>query len=103
MAERRIDPDYDPTEAQVVEALRLLSSAARVPIQYKTNGDGNGFQKWILGVTASLVVVGVGGGIFMYGELAALKQQSVDTRAEVQEVKHEVADVKHLLTDGRRR
>lgn len=58
----RVDPDYDPTESQVEDAIKLLATAARVPlVHYKSGGNGNGFQRWVLGLMMLLVVAGVTG------------------------------------------
>lgn len=62
VAERRIDPDYVPTDYELENATRLLYAAAKVglPFHYK-NGNGQAFQKWVLGLMLMLVVAGVTG------------------------------------------
>lgn len=98
----RIDPDYDPESDEFEAVAKLLAkSKGRMAVfHYK---DGNGFQKWILGVAAALAVIAVGGGVAMFGKLAALEQQEIDSKADMAEVKREVNDVKRLLLESRSR
>lgn len=58
----RIDPDYDPEEAEVERVSRLFAlMARRVGSLHvvEESDNGNGFHKWILGVTLMLFVAGV--------------------------------------------
>lgn len=40
---------------------------------YRRNGDG--WLKWIAGITATLLVVAVGGGVTTYGQMKAIEAQ----------------------------
>lgn len=100
---QRVDPDFDPTESQVEEATRILAAAARIPtVHYKT-ANGNGFQKWMLAVTAGLAITAVGGGILMFGKLSALEAQAADTKGDVADVKRDVNEVKLILLGSKTR
>lgn len=88
---RRVDPDFNPSEADIEMVAKLLARAATTPITYH-EGNGNGkFQKWMLGVMALLAVSAVGGGIAMYGELSALRVEVSNVKDEVREIRHELA------------
>lgn len=58
----RIDPDYNPSEDEIEAVARFFSHAAhRLPSLSYKSGNGNGFQKWVLGLMMLLVVAGVTG------------------------------------------
>ena len=81
----RIDPDYDPEAAEVERISRLFALMARRvgSLHVVDNSNGNGFQKWILGIVALVAVMGVGGVIGMFGRLAAVETSLMDLKQQV--------------------
>jgi hypothetical protein len=83
----RVDPDFNPSDADIEIAARLLARAAATqPIHYVENGNGK-FQKWMMGLMAVLAAMAVGGVIVMYGQLAALQADMANVKAQITEVK----------------
>ena len=80
-------PDFAASDEQL---LRVLRGAIATPVSYRNgdgNGSGNGFQKWALGAVATLVVMGVGGIVAMYGRLSAIEISVQDLRVELTDLK----------------
>jgi hypothetical protein len=93
MTDRRIDPDYDPSQDDE-DLRRLVRLAVRAGAQVSNtySEGGNGEKKmlsWILGVLSLLVVGAVGGGISLYGKVSSLEtrvtewQRASDRRMDV--------------------
>lgn len=83
----RIDPDYPSENPTLVQAL-----ADAIHKSYGTNYTEGGWQKWMVGICALLIVGGVGGAIAMYGQLTALE-------VRMEYIKYQVDDLKRIVVE----
>ena len=74
--EARIDPDYDPSDADLEHVAKILARAAVQPLHYQES-NGNSFSKWALGIIAGLIVLGipslVGAMVYLSSRVAVLE------------------------------
>lgn len=79
----RIDPDADLSETDVDAVAKLFAMVARRVGSVHYVENGNGFQKWILGIVAAVAVIGVAGVVGMYGRLASVETSLTDLKQQV--------------------
>ena len=77
-SETRIDPDFSPSDAQIEWLAKVIARAAVSPLSYhESNGNGNGFSKWALGIVAGLIILGipslVGAMVYISSRVAVLE------------------------------
>jgi hypothetical protein len=87
-------PSSDDPEEQLNDLMekvtRIASEAAAratVNVQAYREGTGESWQKWILGICAASVVMGIGGAIVAYGSLQAIQTKLEYLQEEVTELK----------------
>lgn len=87
--DRRIDPDFNPRdEEQLTELTKLIASAAaRATIDIKGYTEGErGTQKWIVGIGTTLITAFILGAWIQSEEIASLKQEVTDLKAQVERI-----------------
>jgi len=91
------DPDCD---AQGDEDMRTLIKAFVDMARYAkrpnySNGDGNNaWQKWLVTLCGGLALMGVGGGIVMYGKLSAIEANQVSQQRQLDQLAGTVATLR---------
>jgi hypothetical protein len=83
-------PDYDARGEEDRESLKdLIKQTLRASVEiqggYHEDG-GNQWSKWLVPGIVTLIVMGIGGGIAMYGQLSALTQRVENLQAQVDRV-----------------
>jgi hypothetical protein len=93
--ETRLDPDFDSRSEQ--QAARLIADAfVRAGYEPQQNGR-TGFERWVLGAAALLVVMGIGGTITMYGRLTGLESTVMDLKDSVFELRGQIASLENVM------
>jgi len=82
---QRMDPDYNPQEDIEDRLARIVAKSVR-GVQVEYNEGGGQDNKWILGILASLVVSAVIGGVVMYGQVSAMRQELQSLHEQVNRV-----------------
>jgi len=87
MDNRRLDPDYNPQDDVEDRLARIMAKSMR-GVQVGTyNEGGNGsWGKWIIPGLVTLAVMGVGGGILMFGKLSSLEAKVESLQEQVNRV-----------------
>ncbi len=62
----------------------------------RNNGDGgsNAWQKWLVTLSGGLAVMGIGGGIMMYGKLSAIEANQVNQQRQLDQLSATVATLR---------
>ncbi len=83
-----------PDFAEDVESLRdLIRKTVRASVEIQGGyheGGGNQWSKLIVPGLVTLIVMGIGGGIAMYGQLSALTQKVANLQAQMDDLKRMV-------------
>jgi len=90
MENRRLDPDYNPRQDEDQESLRnLIKQTLRASVEIQGGyheGGGDSWGKWIIPGLVTLMVMGIGGAIVMYGKLSALTQKVESLQDQVNRI-----------------
>jgi len=83
---QRLDPDYNPQEDIEDRLARIVAKSMRgVQVEYNEGGGGS-WSKWVVPGLVSLAIMGIGGGVIMYGQLSALRQEVQGLHEQVNRV-----------------
>lgn len=67
--------DYDTHDEEIHRLVRIIAQVVAgksIAVGYH-NGSKNGWEKWMLALAGGLALMGVGGGVMMYGKLSAIE------------------------------
>jgi len=86
MDNRRLDPDYNPQDDVEDRLARIVAKSMRgIQVEYNEGGGGS-WNKWVVPGLVSLAIMGIGGGVIMYGQLSALRQEVQGLHEQVNRV-----------------
>jgi hypothetical protein len=90
-------PDRGPADYDAfADERRFYQRLLREGTGSRNNGDGgsNTWQKWLVTLCGGLALMGVGGGIVMYGKLSAIEANQVSQQRQLDQLASTVATLR---------
>lgn len=98
MAEQERLRDYDGSDDDMRLLMRIIAHAVNkkdIHIGYNEGGNGEKtLLKWLLGLSASLVVVSIVGGVTLYGKVSAIEANQVSQQRQLDQLSTTVATLR---------
>ena len=93
--------DFEKNERDLRDLLAsaVREGARRANVQFGSYNEGGGssWNKWIVPGLVTLAVMGVGGGILMFGKLSAIEANQINQGQQITELKAQVSELRQHI------
>lgn len=92
------DFEKNQRDLESLLASAVREGARRANVQFGSYNEGGGsWGKWIVPGLVTLAVMGVGGGILMFGKLSAIEANQINQGLQISELKAQVSELRQHM------
>jgi hypothetical protein len=88
--------DYETHDEETDRLVRIIArvvAGKSIEVGYR-EANKNGWEKWMLALAGGLALMGVGGGVMMYGKLSAIEANQISQQRQLDSLSAIVASVR---------